>query len=58
MDKENIIIIDDSPEKCVCNDRGNYLFLETWTPLGVDDDFLVRILSQWLLQLDTDCTCK
>jgi hypothetical protein len=32
LDKENTIIIDDSPEKCVCNDRGNCLFLETWSP--------------------------
>ena len=29
MDEENMITIDDSPKKCVCNDRGNYLFLET-----------------------------
>ena len=29
MDKENTIIIDDSLEKYVCNDRGNYLILET-----------------------------
>jgi hypothetical protein len=49
LDKENTIIIDDSPEKCVCNDRGNCLFLETWTPLGVADDFLVCTLGQWLL---------
>jgi hypothetical protein len=46
LDKENSIIIDDSPEKCVCNDRGNCLFLETWSPLGVADDFLVRTLGQ------------
>ena len=35
MVDENTIIIDDSPEKYVCNDRRNYLFLETWTLLGV-----------------------
>jgi hypothetical protein len=56
LDEENTIIIDDSPEKCVCNDRGNCLFLETWSPLGVADDFLVRTLGQWLLRLYTDCT--
>ena len=56
LDKENTIIIDDSPKKCVCNDRGNCLFLETWTLLGVADDFLVCTLGQWLLQLHTDCT--
>ena len=41
MDEENMIIINDNPEKCVCKDRRNCLFLETWTPLGVDDDFFV-----------------
>ena len=54
LDKENTIIIDNNSEKCVCNDRGNYLFLETWNPLGVADDFLVRTLCQWLLQLHTN----
>jgi hypothetical protein len=29
LDQENTILIDDSPEKCVCNDRGNCLFLKT-----------------------------
>ena len=45
MDKDNTIIIDDNLEKCMCNDRGNYLFLETWTPLGGDDDFLIWTLG-------------
>jgi hypothetical protein len=58
LDKGNTILIDDSPEKCVCNDRGNCLFLEIWNPLGVADDFLLRILGPWLLRLHTDCTCK
>ena len=44
--QRNTIIIDDSPEKYVCNDKGNCLCLETWTPLGVVDDFLVRTLGQ------------
>jgi hypothetical protein len=26
IDRENTIIIDDNPEKCVCNDNGNCLF--------------------------------
>jgi hypothetical protein len=42
--------------KSVCNDRGNCLFLETWTPLGIADDFLICTLGPWLLQLHTDCT--
>jgi hypothetical protein len=49
LDEENTILIDDSPKKCVYNDRGNCLFLETWNPLGVADDFLLRILGPWLL---------
>ena len=56
VDKENMIIFVESSKKCVCNDRGKYLFLETWTPLDVDDDFLVLILGQWLLRLYTNCT--
>ena len=56
LDKENTIIIDDRSKKCLCNDRGNYLFLETWTPLGVANDFFVQTLGQWLLQLHTNCT--
>jgi hypothetical protein len=45
LDEENMIIIDDSLETCVCNDRGNCLFLETWSPLGIADDFFVRTLG-------------
>jgi hypothetical protein len=57
LDEENTIIIDDNPEKCVCNDRENCLVLETWSPLGVADDFLIRTLGQWFLRLHTDCSC-
>jgi hypothetical protein len=53
----NTIFFDDNPEKCVCNDRGNCLFVETWNPLGVADDFLLRTLGLWLLRLHTNCTC-
>jgi hypothetical protein len=56
LDEGNTILIDDSPEKFVCNDRGNCLFLETWNPLGVADDFVLRTLGPWLLRLHTDCT--
>ena len=40
VDSQNTIFIDDSPEKYVCNDSGNCLFLETWNPLDAFDDFL------------------
>jgi hypothetical protein len=56
FDKENTILIGDSPEKCMCNDSGNCLFLETWTPLDVADNFLFRTLAPWLLRLYTDYT--
>jgi hypothetical protein len=55
LDEEDTILIDDSPEKCVCNDSGNCLFLETWTPLDVADDFL-HTLGLWLLRLHTNYT--
>ena len=58
LDKENTINIDGSPEKCMCNDRGNYLCLETWTLLSIVNDLLVRTFGQWLLQLHTECTCE
>jgi hypothetical protein len=55
LDEENTILIDDSPEKCVCNDRGNCLFLKTWIPLYSTDDFLIRTLVPWLLRLHRNC---
>jgi hypothetical protein len=57
LNKENTILIDDSSKKYVCNDSGNCLFLETWAPLDVVDDFLLRTLGPWLSQLHTDCKC-
>jgi hypothetical protein len=56
LNKENTILFDDSPEKCICNDSRNCLFLETWTLLDVADDFFLRILGPWLLRLHTDYT--
>jgi hypothetical protein len=55
MDSQNTILIDDSPEKCVCNDSGNCLFLETWNSLDASDDFLLRTLCPWLLNLHKIC---
>jgi hypothetical protein len=56
LDKENTILIDDSPEKCMCNDSGSCLFLETWTPLDVANNFIFHTFAPWLLRLHTDCT--
>jgi hypothetical protein len=55
MDSQNTILIDDSPKKCVYNDSGNCLFLETWNPLDASDDFLLRTLGPWLLNLHKNC---
>jgi hypothetical protein len=55
MDSQNTILIDDSPEKCVCNDSGNCLFLETWNPLDAFDDFLLCSLAPWLLNVYKNC---
>jgi hypothetical protein len=55
MDSENTILIDDSPEKCMCNDSGNCLFLDTWNPLDASDDFLLRILASWLFNVHKNC---
>ena len=56
FDGENTILIDDSLEKCICNDSGNSLFLEIWTPMAIADDFLLRTLALWLPQLYFDYT--
>jgi hypothetical protein len=56
LDEENTILIDDSPEKCVCNDRGDCLFLKIWIPLDSTDDFLIRMLAPWLLRLHSNCS--
>ena len=56
LDQENIVLIDDSPEKCICNDRGNCLFLKIWNPLDSTNNFLMRTLAPWLLQLQDNCS--
>jgi hypothetical protein len=56
LDEENTILIDDSPEKCVCNDQGDCLILKTWAPLDSTDEFLIRTLVPWLLRLHSNCS--
>jgi hypothetical protein len=55
MDSKNTILIDDSPEKCMCNDSRNRLFLDTWNPLDASEDFLLHILAPWLLNVHKNC---
>ena len=58
LDQKNVILIDDSPKKYICNDRGNCLFLKTWTPLDSIDNFLIRTLAPWLSRLHSNCSCR
>ena len=51
MDSHNTIFIDDSPEKCICNNSGNCLFLETSYPLDAFDDFLFCSPTLWLFNV-------
>jgi hypothetical protein len=44
LDKGNMILIDGSHEKCVCNDSDNCLFLQTWSPPAVSNDILFVLL--------------
>ena len=55
MDSQNTILINDSLEKFVCNDNGNYLYLETWNPLDASNDFILRSLASWLLNVYKNC---
>jgi NLI interacting factor-like phosphatase len=52
---ENTLLIDDSPEKSVCNERGNAIFLDTWSHGQRRDNFLLGNLLPWLRRLDADC---
>lgn len=56
FNQDNTVLIDDSPEKCVCNDRGNCLFLKTWDVHDAADDFLMCSLAPWLLGLHDNCS--
>ena len=55
LDQENTIFIDDNLEKYLCNDQGNCLFLKAWSPLDSTDNFFMRMLALWLLQLHDNC---
>ena len=56
IDSPNTILIDDSPEKYICNDSRNCLFLETWNLLDASDDFLLHSLAPWLLNVHKNCS--
>jgi hypothetical protein len=54
IDRDNTILIDDSPKKCVCNEIGKSLFLHIWTRQAFSDDFLLIDLALWSFQLHTN----
>ena len=53
--KENTLLIDYSPEKSVCNEIGNAIFLQPWEHRLRGDEFLMGSLVHWLRQLHEDC---
>ena len=55
MDSQYTILIDESPEKCVCNNCRNCLFLVTWNLLDAFDNFLIHSLVLWLLNVHKNC---
>ena len=52
---DNIILIDDSPEKSVCNESGNAIFLESWSWNELESNYLLDTLAPWLSRLNMHC---
>ena len=52
---DNTILIDDSPEKSVCNESGNAIFLELWSRNEPESNYLLDTLALWLSCLNTQC---
>lgn len=52
---DNTLLIDDSPEKSICNEKGNALVLDTWTHEMRRNDTLMGELLPWLRGLTSDC---
>ena len=52
---DNTILIDNSPEKSVCNESGNALFLEPWSRDRLDFNYLTDTLGPWLRELNDAC---
>ena len=48
-------MIDDSPEKTVCNESGNAIFLESWSQNELESNYLLDTLAPWLSCLNTQC---
>ena len=52
---DNTILIDDSPEKSVCNESGNAIFLESWSRNELESNYLLDTLAPWFSCLNTQC---
>ena len=48
-------MIDDSPEKSVCNESGNVIFLESWSRNEPESNYLLDTLAPWLSCFTTQC---
>ncbi len=55
FNRDNTLLIDDSPEKSVCNESGNAIFLNSWNRKMEDDRFLMDNLAPWLRLLNSEC---
>ena len=55
---DNTILIDDSPEKSVCNESHNAIFLESWSWNELESNYLLDTLAPWLTCLNTQCMPK
>ena len=53
--RDNTLLIDDSLEKSVCNERGNAIFLKPWEHKLRGENFLMESLAPWLRQLQEGC---
>ena len=55
FNNDNTILVDDSPEKSVCNESGNAIFLESWNRHEPNNNFLVDTLAPWLNRMSLSC---
>lgn len=55
FNSDNTLLIDDSPEKSVCNHTGNAIFLHPWRRVVSNDTFLSQELVPWLRRLNFEC---
>ena len=52
---DNTILIDDSPNKSVCNENGNAIFPVSWSRTSRRDDGLLGEILPWLRRLHSQC---